>query len=403
MKFKYIASDPNGKILEGNIEMAGPAGVLEWMVAQGLRPVSVKAISGVEGGKLKGLFSPAISFEDKVFITKYLSLMLRVGTDLFKAIDVLIVDFDKPAVKAFLIEVRDTLAKGEPFYTTFAKYPKYFSPVFANLVRAGEKSGSLDKVFDDLSHSLEKEQQLRAKLRGALIYPLILVCLAFVIVFLLVALALPKLAEVFTSGGIEPPLFSRIVFGIGKFIGDNMLIISSLIVVSVIGSIAFFKGTALGKKLGFHFMAKLPVIRQVVYRTAIQRFAFTLASLLKSGMPLIESIESTADAVGNPEMKAALLRISREGISKGLTIGEAFQREPFFPRVVVNLIAVSEKVGHIDDILDKLADFYEAEIDASIKTLISFLEPVLLLIIGLIVGSIALAIIVPIYQLTGSI
>jgi len=403
MKFKYIASEPSGKIVEGNIEMVGPSEVLEWMVGQGLRPVSVKAIGGVEGTKLRALFSPAISFEDKVFLTKYLSLMLKVGTDLFKAIDVLIVDFDKPAVKAFLIEVKDALAKGQPFYSTFTRYPKYFSSVFVNLVKAGEQSGSLDKVFDDLSRGLEKEQRLRSKLKGALIYPVILVCLAFIIVFLLTAFALPKLADVFTSGGIQPPLFSRIVFGIGKFLGDNVFVIITLMVGGVVGGFVFFKNTIVGRKMGSRFISRLPIISQVIYRTAVQRFASTLSSLLKAGMPLIESIESTADAVGHPEMKAALLRISREGVSKGLTLGEAFQREPFFPRVVVNLIAVSEKVGHIEDILEKLADFYEAEIDTSVKTLVSFLEPALLVIIGLLVGVIALAIIVPIYQLTGSV
>lgn len=403
MKFKYIASEPSGKIVEGNTEMAGPSEVLEWMVGQGMRPVSIKAIGGVEGGKIKALFSTAISFEDKVFLTKYLSLMLKVGTDLFKAIDVLITDFDKPAVKAFLIEIKDTLAKGQPFYTAFAKYPKYFSPVFVNLIKSGEQSGTLDKVLDDLSDSLEKEQQLRSKIKSALVYPVILVCLAFIIVFLLVAFALPKLSEVFTSGGIKPPTFSLIVFAIGKFLGDNVIIITTFIIGSVIGGIAFFKNTGAGKKVWSRLVSKLPIIKQLIYRISIQRFAFTLASLLKAGMPLIESIEATAEAVGNPELTAALMRVSREGLAKGLTIGEAFAREPFFPRVVVNLVAVSEKVGHIDDILEKLADFYEAEIDSSLKTVISFLEPALLLIIGLIVGAIALSIIVPIYQLTATV
>ena len=146
-------------------------------------------------------------------------------------------------------------------------------------------------------------------------------------------------------------------------------------------------------------IAHAPIVKTIIYRIALQRFATTLSSLLRSGMPILNALEITADSVGHVELRAAILRISREGITKGLTIGEAFKREPIFPRVVVNLIAISEKAGHMEGILDTLGEFYESEIDTSIKTLISFLEPALLLFIGFIVGIIALSIIIPVYQL----
>ena len=390
-------------MVEGDLEAQGPAEVLEWMASQGLRPVSVRAMGGVDKRGLKGIFSQSISVADKVFLTKYLALMLKVGTDLFKAIDILIADFDKPAVKSLLIEVRDSLSKGQPFYGTFTKYPKYFSPVFINLIKAGEASGNLESVFDDLSKSLEKEQAIRGKIRGALIYPIVLVCLAMAILFLLATFALPRIAEVFLSGGIEPPTFSKIVFTVGLFLGNNVYIIIPLIILAVIGSWYFFQKTVMGKGVMGGIMNKTQIISNILYRLALQRFASTLSSLLRSGMPILDSLEITADSVGHAELKAALIRISREGISKGLTVGEAFRREPIFPRVVVNLIAISEKAGHIENILDTLADFYESEIDSSVKTLISFLEPALLLVIGFVVAVIALSIIMPVYQLTTSI
>jgi len=403
MRFHYVASEPGGRVVEGDLEAQGPAEVLEWMASQGLRPVSVRAMGGVDKRGLKGIFSQSISVADKVFLTKYLALMLKVGTDLFKAIDILITDFDKPAVKSLLIEVRDSLSKGQPFYGTFTKYPKYFSPVFINLIKAGEASGNLESVFDDLSKSLEKEQAIRGKIRGALIYPIVLVCLAMAILFLLATFALPRIAEVFLSGGIEPPTFSKIVFTVGLFLGNNVYIIIPLIILAVIGSWYFFQKTVMGKGVMGGIMNKTPIISNILYRLALQRFASTLSSLLRSGMPILDSLEITADSVGHAELKAALIRISREGISKGLTVGEAFRREPIFPRVVVNLIAISEKAGHIENILDTLADFYESEIDSSVKTLISFLEPALLLVIGFVVAVIALSIIMPVYQLTASI
>ncbi len=381
------------------MEARGPAEVLEWMASQGLRPVSVRAMGEVENKGLKGIFSQSINVADKIFLTKYLALMLKVGTDLFKAIDILIADIDKPVIKSLLIEVRDSLSKGQPFYSTFTKYPKYFSPVFVNLIKAGEVSGNLENVFEDLSKSLEKERVIRSKVTSALVYPIILMCLAMIILFLLVTFALPRIADVFIAGGAELPIFSKIVFAVGLFLNNNIYIIIPLIILTVIGLWCFFQKTATGKGAMGRILNKTPVLSNIFYRLALQRFASTLSSLLRSGMSILDALEITADSVGHAEIRAALIRISREGISKGLTVGDAFCREPTFPRVMVNLIVISEKAGHIESILNTLADFYELETDSSIKILISFLEPVLLLIIGFLVAAIMLSIIVPVYQL----
>ncbi len=404
MRFYYIASEPNGQVVEGNIEAQSPAAVLEWMVNQGLRPVSIKALGGVEvKRKWLGLFGERITVEDKVFLTKYLALMLRVGTDLFRAIDILIADLDKPAIKALLVEVRDNLAKGQPFYTTFAKYPKYFPGVFVNLIKAGEASGSLDRVFERLSTDLEKEWALRSRVKSTLVYPIFLVSLSMAVLFLMISFALPKIAETFLGGGLEPPLFSRIVFTVGLFLKDFMWLILPLIILIVFGTWFFLRKTLLGRRLIERLTYRLPVIKGVMMRISLQRFASVFSSLIRSGTPILEALEITADAVGSSELKNSLRRVSREGIAKGLTVGEAFRREAYFPRVVVNLIAVSEKGGHLEEVLETLANFYETEIDSSIKTLVSFLEPFLLLFIGLVVGGIALAIIIPVYQLVSSI
>ncbi|MBI2592986.1 MAG: type II secretion system F family protein [Candidatus Colwellbacteria bacterium] len=403
MRFHYIATDAKNNAVEGDLEAGAPSEVLEWMGKQGLRPVSLKSLGAVETRGVKGVFSESITTADKVFLTKYLALMLRVGTDLFSAIDILIADFEKPSVKTLLLEIKDALSRGQPFYTTFEKYPKYFSAVFTNLIRAGEVSGNLDQIFEDLSRGLEKEQQLRNKIKSALIYPVVLVFLSLVILFLMITFALPRIAETFLSAGIEPPLFSKIVFSIGLFLGHNAFAVLLFLVSAVFGSWFFFFKNFLGQRILRRTLVRLPVVSEIIYRIALQRFASTLSSLLRSGMPILEAMEITAKTVGNPDMEATLIRISREGIAKGLTIGEAFHRETYFPRVVVNLIAISEKSGHLESILETLSEFYESEIDSSLKILISFLEPVLLLIIGMIVGVIALAIIIPVYQLVGKV
>jgi len=234
MRFHYIASQPNGRVIEGDFEGSGPAEVLEHLAGQGLKPISIKILKGVEEISRKSFFGKSITVADKVFLTKYLFLMLKVGTDLLKAIDILINDLDKPAVKALLMEIRGALEKGMPFYSTFLKYPKYFSPVFTNLIKAGETSGNLEKVFEDLSVSLEKEQDLRRKIKSALTYPIILLAGSFSILILLVTFAVPRIANIFSSFNTQPPFFSRIVISVGLFIGDYIWFILVAIVLMVL-------------------------------------------------------------------------------------------------------------------------------------------------------------------------
>ena len=176
-----------------------------------------------------------------------------------------------------------------------------------------------------------------------------------------------------------------------------------IIIFAAIGSWFFLTKTYSGKKFLHFFGSNLPVISKVLDQIALQRFTSTFAALMKAGLPIMNSLEITAEAVGSEKIKSALQNIAREGIAKGLTIGEAFRREPAFPLVVTNLIAVSEQAGHIEDILRTLSGFYESEVDVAVKTLVAFIEPVLLLIIGVMIGTIAVSVIVPIYQLVGGI
>jgi type II secretory pathway component PulF len=398
MKFNYIASQSDGKVIQGQIEAKDVSGVLQFLSSRGLRPVSIKpvrdseVIGGISGGK--------ITIADQIFISKYLSLMLKLGTGLLQAINILIEDFDKKAVRSFLMEVRDNLEGGRPFFSTFAKYPKIFSQVYINLVRAGEASGNLDSVFENLTNSLAKEKMLRDQVRSALIYPILLLSASVLILVFLVMYALPKIANVFEQGGFTPPLFSRIVFTVGLFFAHYGFLFIGLAVVGLIAAFFAYKNSMGFRRVIFSIIHEIPVVRDLMNKSALQRFAATLSELIKAGIPLTDALEITAQTVGNVDLHDALVRISREGLSKGLTVGEAFRREPFFPKTVVNLMAISEKAGHIEEVLGTLSDFYSSEIDNSLKSLVSFLEPVMLMGIGIIVGLIALSIIVPIYQLT---
>ena len=399
MQFKYIASQSDGLVVESQIESKSVSDVLQFLTSRGLKPISVKPVERTWGDKL-GAFRGKITLTDQVFISKYLSLMLKIGTGLLQAVSILIDDFDKIPVRKFLMEVKANLEAGLPFYSTFMRHPKVFSQVYVNLIKAGEASGNLDTVFENLTDSLTKEKEMKNQIKSALVYPILLLCTSVFILIFLVMFALPKIAKVFIESGFQPPLFSRVVFAVGLFFGQYGFVFLSVFIVGLIAFVLFYKNSMIFKRFVASLVNEIPIIRDVVRKIALQRFASVLSSLIKAGIPLTGALEITAQAVGNVELKEALVRISREGLAKGLTVGEAFRSEPFFPKTVVNLVAISERAGHIEEVLGTLADFYTSEIDNSLKTLVSFLEPVMLLIIGFIIGVIALSIIIPIYQLT---
>lgn len=399
MQFHYVAAQANGRLVEGDVDAVNEGEVLSFLSRKGLKPVSVDAINK-NSLRSKELLSGRVTIADQIFISKYLALMLKIGTGLIEAINILIEDFTKPAVKSILLEVRSSLEEGNPFYTTFAKYPKIFSSVYINLIKAGETSGSLEKTFNDLTEMLTRQKDLRDRLRSALAYPILLIVGSILILGFITTYALPRLAEVFTEGGFNPPGFSKIVFSVGLFLKDaGPFVIVGLLALIIGGFIAY--RISLGfRRIIMSLVGEIPVIRDVVKKVALQRFAGTFSSLLQAGIPITKAIEITAHAVGHVELEQSLLRVAEEGVAKGLTVGEAFRRETFFPSTVANLVAISEKAGHLDEVLVTLRDFYEKEIDSTVKTLVSFLEPILLVFIGAIIGVIALSVVVPIYQLT---
>lgn len=398
MLFHYLAQDKQGRIKEGNISQANLKLALDFLVTQNLKPISVKPVPYVIKKRFL-FFKETLSLTDKVFLTKYLSLMLRVGTDLFSAIDILIEDFESGPSRRFLLEARANLEQGKPFWYSFSQHPEYFSSVVVNLIKAGENSGNLETTLNQVSVDLERERNLTSKVKSALIYPLLLVVASFAMVIFLVTFAIPKLGDMFLSIGKDIPVYTRVVLTVGMFLNRNIFWVVPLMVGIPLGLFFYFSKTKKGKEMFNDLLEKIPVARDLISKLALERFASVLSSLIKAGMPIIQALETTAKAVSYPKYEAALLRISKEHLVKGLSLGKAFKREKIFPAVVSNLLVIGEKAGQIEDILRTLAGFYETEIDVNLKTLVSLIEPVMLIIMGVVVGGIALSLIVPVYQL----
>ena len=399
MKFKYKAADLSGKFIEGEASGESISDALKVLAAQGLKPISVTPLG--KNRRTARIFGGGVSIKEQIFLTRYLALMLRVGMNLLSAISVLIDNFENPTLKNFLKEVRISIEKGNPLYMVFARYPQYFSAVFTNLVKAGEQSGTLDQVFESLNLNLEREMNLRNSIRAALFYPLVLFVLASLVLLFLVTFAIPKIAGIFTDTGGDVPVFSRIVFAVGLALGSHPWLVFGGFFAVMIGLYLFFR-SAEGKRALYTIMSHVPVLRTVVERVALQRMAVTLSALLKAGLPILDALEITAEIIGNRAFTRALQRVAREGLTKGKTLGEAFRAEPIFPGVVTSLIAISEQAGQLPSVLETLARFYEEEVNQEVKRLVAILEPLMLLLIGGVVGLIALSIIVPIYQLVGA-
>ncbi len=397
MLYHYTAYNKDGKITEGDGDFKDSTFVLEFLKNQGLTPIKLTATKTYKSKLTKAWGSP-ISIVDKLFLTKYLSLMLKVGTDIFKAIDILIADFKKPAVRALLMEIRKNLEAGKPFYTTFANYPRIFSPVFINLIKAGEASGNLESIFASLSSSLEKERELNSRVRSALTYPVLLVSASFAILVMLVTFVIPRMASMFMESDMKIPPVTKLIFNISFFFQANGLWIFGVLAVIIIGLIIFFRITKAGRLIFSRLTYKIPLVSDILKKTAYQRFGNTFGSLMRAGLPILENLEITATTVGNEEMRQALIRIAREKIVRGMTIGDAFREEEVFPQTIRTLISIGEKAGHTEEVLGSLSDFYQSEIDNSIKSMVSIFEPLMLLFIGVVVGGIALAVILPMYQ-----
>ncbi len=402
MLFKYKAITPEGKVVEGEIERESESEVLRFLKNQGLTPVSIKKreviVEKILGTSLKGFFKKGIKLEDQLFLVRYLGLMLKGGVDLLEALSVLEKDFQNPAVRRFLVFSKENLKKGRAFYESFSAFPHDFSPTFVALIKAGELSGKLDEVCKILAQNIEREIEVKRKLKSALTYPIMLVILATIVLTIVITFSIPKIAMIFEEINREPPLFTKIILSLSFFLRKYGIFLLLLILALLISLYLFYQRTLTGKRFFQNLIVRLPIVKKVVEKLDVQKFTQNFSAMVEAGVPILQAIEVCRDTLNTPKMKLALDRIA-ERIKKGATIGEAFLEEKkAFPLALVSLISISEKAGRLSFTLRELSDFFAGEIDATVKSLTSLIEPIILVMIGIIVGFIALGVIVPLYQ-----
>ena len=375
--------------------------VTDYISRQGLTSISVKPKKDLNN-HFTNLFSSGISQQEKIILTKHLSTMIKSGLSLKEGIETILNDTKKKAFKKVLTEAKFDLEKGQPLSVTFKKYPNFFSNIFIALIKAGESSGTLEKSLDYLGIQLKKDYKLKQKIKGAMAYPFVLIAASIAVIFIMMVFVVPKLTKVFAQSDLELPWTTQLIIKISDFISGNIYLIICFFIATSL-SLLYFRKKKKVQNIISEIIFKIPFVSELYIKIILVRFIRTFGILLSSGINILKALDISAETVGYNKYHKAIKELGKE-ISHGVSISNSMRkRRDLFPYMLINMVSVGEKTGNLDSILNELATFYEEEVDNSIKNLVSLIEPLLLLVMGLIVAAIAFSVIMPIYQLVGSI
>jgi type IV pilus assembly protein PilC len=400
--FAYVAINTHGQHVNGTITATSRDEAIKNLREQGDRPLTVKETKG-QGMKL-GLKRGKLKAKDLVLFTRELSTMISAGVALPKSLDTLAGQTENKFFKQVVTSVKRDVESGSPLGDSMAKFPRVFSDVYVNMVRAGESGGILDEIMKKLAQQQEKDAAIRAKVKSATTYPLVLLVITVVAFFVLTIFVVPKIGDlVLNLGGPNAKLPPQTVamLAVSKFIRHQWYLVGA---VMIGGPILFnrWRKTPKGKQRFDAILLKIPVLKVIVTKVAIARFARTFASLMGAGVTVLESLEVTSRALGNYVISQELIKASAE-VREGRQLSQALEKSTIFPPIVSQMLSVGEETGKTDVVLVKVAEFYEEEVDAVVNSLSSILEPVMIVVMGGMVGLIAASVIGPITSLNQSI
>lgn len=401
MQFQYTVSTKSGEIKNGVMEAIDKQSLIDKLKAKDLLVLSV-----IEKKRSVGLANIEISWGrisglDRLLFAKHLATMIKSGLSLTESLEIAIDQASSSKMKKTLKDVLASVNNGKSLSSSLSRHPKVFSPVFINMVNVGEKGGTLSENLEYLSVQLEKDYDLKRKVKGAMLYPIIVISATVILGVALAIFILPKLVKLFTSLKMELPITTRVFLAVANFlVSYGLYLLVGLIILAILIRILV---KAKWSKPFFHRLyLKLPVVKKLSHQINLARFSRILGTLLKSGVPIIESLEITATTLGNSVYQRKIEEAT-QGVKKGKSLASTLlPQEKYFPKIVSHMISVGEKSGNLEEILFYLARFYEDEVDNATRNLSTTLEPILLIFIGVAIGFIGVAIISPIYQISGS-
>lgn len=348
--------------------------------------------------KVKKSRQKKISATDITVFTRQLSTMMKAGLPMMQAFDIAAKGHANPSMTAMLLNIRSDVEQGHTLADSFAKYPKYFDRFYCNLVRAGETGGVLESILDKLSLYKEKTQSIKKKVRGALTYPIAVIVVAIALIFVMMMYVLPAFAKVYQEMGVSLPGLTQVMMNISDFFvayGIYMLI------VLIGGAVGFIKSMQKSQELQKrvdYMLLKMPIFGPIVRKAAIARWARTTATLFAAGVPMVEVLDSVAGATGNIRYEEATQDI-RAKVNQGISLTSSMEATEVFPNMVIQMTLIGEESGSLDDMLNKAAEFYEEDVDTAVSQLSSLMEPIIMVVLGLIVGVILVAMYLPLFNI----
>lgn len=408
-KFSFVAANEQNRVIEGTSNLSDRTAVIEALHKQGLRPISIKQIDR-SGSRLKTSFSgnifgnKKVKSNDLVMFTRQLSTMVGAGVPLLRGLNSLQKHTDSIALSNMLKDIIKDVEGGLSFADALNKHPDTFSDVYVNMVRAGETAGILDEILKRLALQQEKNATIRKKVRSAMSYPVVLICITVIAFFGLMLFVIPRIGSILTDLGgpdAQLPAITRFMLGISGFVTGFWYILFPVLFGLVYAALRWLR-TPVGKSWLHHVVLKLPGIKGVITKVVLARFVRTFAALMGAGVAVLEALSVTARAVGNVVYEQALIDAAKD-VQNGATLSSVIEDNPLFPAIVAQMLAVGEETGQTDTVLLKVADYYEEEVDVAIDGLSSIIEPVMIVIMGSMVGLIAASVMMPIAGLAQSI
>lgn len=389
----YKGKTRKGKPIQGETKGTSIAMVRAQLLQQGIAATQVRK-------KPKPLFggSKPIKPADIATFTRQMATMMKAGVPLVQSFEIVADGADKQSLKDVIFDVRDTVASGTSFATALKRHPKYFDELFCNLVEAGEHAGSLESMLDRIATYKEKTEALKTKIRKALTYPAVVILVAIVVTGILLVKVVPVFATTFEGFGADLPAFTQLVLRISEVAQKYWLAVIAVVIAIGFG---FQQGRKRSERFAYlvdKYALKLPIVGNILYEAIVARFARTLSTTFAAGVPLVESLSSVAGAAGNAIYRDAILKV-RDDVTAGVQLNTAMRGTQRFPVLVLQMTAIGEESGSLDEMLAKTADHYEASVDNAVDNLTTLLEPMIMAVLGILVGCLMVAMYLPIFQL----
>lgn len=392
--YLWEGKNKNGQKVSGEIKASSMTLLKAELRKQGIVSARIKKkginLSGAMGGKIKPM--------DIALFTRQLATMTRAGVPLLNAFDITADGLEKPALKELIGKIKNDVAGGSNLADSLRKHPLYFDELYCNLVESGEQAGALETLLDRIATYKEKSEALKAKIKKAMNYPVAVVIVAFIVTGILLIKVVPQFEEVFASFGAELPAFTQMVINLSRFIQASWFYILGMIVATLFMFRQILHRSEPARNLRDRLLIRLPVIGNILDKSAVARFARTLSTTFAAGVPLVDALDSVAGAAGNVVYREAAFKV-KDDISTGQQLQFSMRSTGVFPAMAVQMVAIGEESGALDEMLDKVAGYYEEEVDNMVDGLTSLMEPLIMSVLGVLVGGLIIAMYLPIFQM----